>query len=218
MRILILDQSDSAGAGLADLEDAWPRRMARELERTTFGRPEVIDLWLHARPGVGAYVRRRLDEHRPDVVILVLSAHLFVSQGISSHLQQRLPRGLYAAYGAALRLFKAGAERAGSSGRLVDRTLRRQARRLLRVRPSMGAEEVSSAYAEVIHELARREDLLVVVSGGTSYARHLQRELPGLAAAIARFNAGLRLLVERHHMRWLDLEEAMSRGGARESC
>ena len=209
MRILILGNSDTAGLRLERGERAWPD-LLRELRPAD----TVEAIRFVPMGGAVAYVGGKAAELEPDFVVIPLAVYVCAVGLVSESVGRRFGRRARSAYLRMERRYDGATRRKGEPGRL-NRAGQAAARRLLGTAPLAPAESVVAVYSGLLHELARREGTQVVVMGDGHFGREIQRQNPSLPAVIARVQAAIRPVVERHHFSWIDAEAAMAATGRR---
>lgn len=215
MRIHILGHSDST---LDNAEHpAWPSRLRNVLESE---RDEVFEFTASRLAPYGpravAYAARRVEEARPDVVILSVSAFTCTIGLVSVRVGQRMGTRAQHGYEAIEQRFSRQVARSPRIAIPVDRVVRSLARRTIGTATLAPVEEVAAVYSEVLHALSREEQIQVIVMGESHFSRHVQRANPGLVAKIHQLQGTVRPVAHIHRYPWVDIEAAFSSASDRE--
>jgi hypothetical protein len=177
-----------------------------------------VDSWRFApyRPDALSYALELVDGAKPDFVIVPLAsywcAYSTVQFGIENRFGARAARvaaHLEAAYS---RRF----EKPGPLGAHRSTRIRRLARRMAGAGTLLTVQQFIDSYSTLIRELARREDLQIIVLGDHHFSADIRKTMPAIPVVIARIERSIRPLVEERRLAWGDLEQAISVGGGRE--
>lgn len=216
MRIHILGHSDSR---LDDGENPnWPARLRRIIESEHRGPLEFSTSRLapYGSRAVG-YAARRVEEAKPDVVILSVSAFTCTVGLVNVRVGQRFGQRAQRAYEAIEQRYSGRVARAPGAAIPVDRALRTLARRTIGTATLAPVEEVARVYSEILHTLSREERIQVIVMGESYFSRHVQRANPGTVTKIERLQGTVRPVAAAHHFPWVDIEAAFQNTSDREA-
>ncbi len=218
MRVLIFGHSDTAGVGLSDPEQAWPRLLRSLLQGSATEGAATIHRRLNIlRPEPLRYVDAELDEHEPDVVVLSLTSVTFglplVSVSVRRRFGARVAR-LYLRFEGTVNGTLAPA--AGRSG--ANSAARWVARRVLGQGTHMPPGKATEMYAEVLRRISAREGLRVIVISASLLGQTFQQREPWANAQIRAFNGALQKAAEEYRMEWIDFEELLGRSGDHPGC
>lgn len=216
MRILVLGHSDSSGGLLADPSEAWPfvlERLLNECSQTAFEiRHEVV---VPLRADAPEMVEAAVVAFAPDMVMLHLNPYSFAIQVVGLKVRQRFGKRA----GNWFRVCQVRFDRATSRGPALIRlnhVARRCARRVIGVAAVSTYPAVVGAYAAILRQLARCEELQVVVMGGSRLGTALQSITPGMVESIAEFATEMQGVAREHRFIWFDTETSVA-GAERET-
>ena len=77
----------------------------------------------------------------------------------------------------------------------------------------LSVEAFLDIYSSLIRELAKRENLQVLVLGDHHFTAEIRKTMPAISPAIARIESAIRPIVTERLLVWGDLEQAIA--GAR---
>ena len=208
-RILVVGQSNSGGAQLADPAAAWPNVIAGALPDLV-GSPITLTFrtfYAHA-PGASAHLERELVRHRPDIVILMLTPFAFLVPMVGPGVRRRYGDRAGDAYQSLESRFNRATRGGSPLGSSANRVARRLTHAVLGAAPITSYDVVLEGTAEALRRLAHDEQLQVVAvqgfirlpSGSGSKAR--ERTL-----LVRRYLDETRTLAERLHVTYLDLPQ-----------
>jgi len=181
VRICIIGNSASAGAGLPDSTLAWPWEAAREVERATgqeFPLTHVSLLPIGSR--FAEIALKKGQDAEPDIVVVVIGSFACAIATVSEQVRHRWGAR---AHGRFVRM-EARFHRATRStdavapGRL-NRFGRRLARRVIGTRSLVTVEESAANFSEVLRRFAQLEGPQVVVLCEPSWPGWVDRENKG---------------------------------------
>jgi lysophospholipase L1-like esterase len=208
MRIGVLGNSDTTGQKLQPGEDSWPVLLRARLTEA-LGAPVIVDSWKFAayRPGAVDFAMRLVDEAQPDVVIVTLASCWCAFGTVQSSVEQR--------FGPAAGKLARNAERKlGVVGR--NPLPRKVARKVVGTGTLMSVDSFVHVYSNLIRELAKREDMQVLVMEDHHFTRALRERMPAISDALPRIVAGIQPLVLDRRMHWARVEDAIAVGGRRD--
>lgn len=208
-RILVLGQSNSGGAQLADPAAAWPQLISTALSGH-FGSPVALvfrPFYAHA-PGAEEYLSRELERIQPDVVILTLTPFAFLVPMVGPGVRRRYGDRAGDAYQWLERRFDRATRGGSRAGSGANRLARRVSHAVLGAAPITTYDVVLRGTTAALRLLARQEQMRVfalqgfvrVPGGNSTAARHS-------AALLRRYVADTRAQAERQHVAYVDLAQ-----------
>ena len=204
MRILIFGHSDTAGFGLRDPGQAWPRLLEAGLRTAGLADAEVVHRRFNIlRPGPVGYIDSQVGMLNPDVFVLPLTGYTFSLPLVSVSVRRRFGASAERLY---LRFEAAVSEALTPEGQLKRRTnalARRFARRVLGQATQMPLATAIEMHEEVIRALSAREGLRVVVISTSLNAHSFQQREPWANSQIHAFNSALQRVAAEHRMEWV---------------
>lgn len=165
MRILVLGDSTTAGAGLADRDGRWPKLLAARLEELT-GEPTVLsESVFHATSAdAPGFAESKANDFEPDVVLMMVTGYGFRLRSVHAKVKRR--------YGErAARAVRWVEKRAEGREGLAAQGRRRQklysfgralAHRVVGTEPLATPAELFATYTRTFSLLARHEGLRIV--------------------------------------------------------
>lgn len=214
MRLLVLGHSETEGARLPSPIDGVCQILERELP-PRMGEPvEVVFRRLFANgPQAAAYVDRLLLELEPDYVLVHLASIGFAFEAIAIRFKSVLGTRGQRWCEALQRASERRAERLGGPALAGYMRLRRGLRKVVRPQPLYTPEATVEAYRAVFRRLAREEDAVITVIGGSHYHSRFQRIGPEFLARIVRVKAILRDAARDYRFAWVDHEALICAAG-----
>ncbi|MCC6387274.1 MAG: hypothetical protein IT302_07835 [Dehalococcoidia bacterium] len=209
LRVLVLGQSNSAGASLPGGAQPWPALLAGALP-AALGRPvEVIfrTFYSHAA-GAEAYLDRELARHEPDLVVLTMTPFAFlqpmVGPGVRRRYGERAGR-LFARFEAR---FDALTRDRGATATRANRLVRRLSRAILGAAPVSSYETVLEGTSVALRRLARDERVRVLAfQGFVRVPEGSRREQRRGAELVTRFYADVRAAARAARCDYINLNE-----------
>jgi hypothetical protein len=204
---LILGQSNSAGAQLADPARAWPNLVLTSLP-SLLGTPVtgVFRSFYARAPRAAEYLERELARHRPDIVILTLTPFAFLVPMVGPGVRKRYGNRLGDIYERLEARFNRATRDGGQASTAANRLARRLAHLLLGAAPVASFEEVIEGTSVALRRLAREEDLQVIAfqglirtPGGRGRRAESRRDLLG------HYLTATRSLAQQLYVPYLDL-------------
>lgn len=207
--ILVLGDSDSAGVMSGGVP--WPAVLLDRLKSDEIEGVSLESVGFSAVPGnAAAFAQRRLEQYKPDLVILPVGAWGFTS-GLVVYRVRRLFGDRVARWYKRLEdRFDHATRKQGTPPAGANRAGREIVRRLIGTAPQITAEELAEHYEEVFRMLARFEDTRVLAM---MYPGITRDALPPKVLAVrGRFCARMRQAAERHRFGWLDPDDIFPPG------
>lgn len=199
--ILYLGRSDLKGYGLRDPDNAWPLVLQRQLEEQT-GLTIVTDRRTLRMDGDPTeYILNALDETRPDVVVMHLTAYDFAVARVEDRLTQRVGKR----FGDFARTVEVKTAPSDPRKRpnAFHRVIRRAARSFFGTAPMRTRADVVQTIERAFRVLASQEGVPVVLTYPIP-GRGLREQNPGYAAAAAQFSSEFRAKAAGRHFIWAD--------------
>lgn len=213
VRISILGNSDTTGQRLAAGDSPWPELVKDQLS-ARLGENVTVDSWKFAayRPGAVDYALHLVDEAEPDVVIVTLASYWCAFSTVQTGIEQRYGQRAARLYTRTERTFARQFERPGMAA-TRKRLARRVTRKIVGTGTLLSVEAFLDIYSSLIRELAKRENLQVVVLGDHHFTAEIRKTMPAISPAVARIESAIRPIVTERLLVWGDLEQAIA--GAR---
>ena len=201
MKVLVLGDSDSAGRFMTG--KTWPELVEAGLAATSEREAKVVmEPFSALSPSAHEYAERKVAEHAPDAVVLLLGSFGFTATFTWLRVQQLFGKRAGRWYRRIEVRFDAGTRtEAGAPGRR-NRFARLAVRKLIGAKAFSTREKVTGNYREVFRTLARSEDRAIIVFAYPGIGRHA-REGTGPAER-KKFFGDLRPLAEEYHFGWID--------------
>ena len=216
MRVLVLGHSDSAGVQLSEPALAWPPQLQGLLNAHSKERWEVKHVvFVPLRADAIDAAQAAVDAFEPDFVMLHLNPYSFAIRVVGLKVRQRFGKRAGNWY----RKWERRFDRATSQGRIrvpLNHAARWCARHVIGVAAVSSYAAVVDAYTAILHQLARDENLQVVVMGGSRLGAAVQSATPGMTNAIIRFATEMEHVARSHRFVWFDTETSVA-GPGRES-
>lgn len=201
MRVLVLGTSSSAGVGHADPDAvAWPWLVGAGLSLATGEPVEVQHLRLvPVGPRPVPLAMERVDSFHPDVVVFSFGAVLCAVATVSDRVRQIFGARVYDLFRRAEVRFDAVTGNTAVRPRRVARMARWAGRHTIGVATVASYDEVARVQREILHELSRREGLVVVVACEPDLPSAVVRDNPDGNRILARLRAELEAVGAAHH-------------------
>lgn len=216
MRILLLGESGSKGAGLADPETAWGNSLPVELERLTGERPESVHVrfFIWAK-GADEYLEEYLQQGPFDVVILSQTKFGFTVWSADNRIRKVLGNRVADWFKHTADSFDGKTRVQGDEGlkRKANRLAHRSVRKVIGQAPTMSARGLTDAYLKVLARLARLEATQVIVVGSSHVSGALARLHPEVVGQTTAFRETIRLDAARRSFDWVDRVTLMQEAG-----
>ncbi|MFN8508638.1 MAG: SGNH/GDSL hydrolase family protein [Dehalococcoidia bacterium] len=209
LRVLVLGQSNSAGASLPGGAQPWPALLAGALP-AALGRPVEVTFrtfYSHAS-GAQAYLDRELARHEPDLVVLTMTPFAFlqpmVGPGVRRRYGERAGR-LYTRFEAR---FDAVTRDRGATATHANRLARRLSRAVLGAAPVSSYETVLEGTNTALRRIAREEHVRAVAfQGFVRVPEGSRREQRRGAELLTRFYADVRAAARASRCDYINLNE-----------
>jgi hypothetical protein len=201
VRLLVLGSSSSAGVGHADPQAvAWPWLAGRALEEA-LGRPvEVAHLRIvPVGPRPVPMAMQKVDAFEPDVVVFSFGAVLCAVASVSDRIRQVFGHRAYSWFRKAELRFDSVTGNTAVKPRRIARVARWMGRHTIGVATVATYDEVSGVQAEILHQLSRREGLVVVVACEPDLPSAVVRDNPQANAILNRLRKQIEGIGRDHH-------------------
>ena len=216
MRILLLGESGSMGAALADPATAWGNSVPVELEQLTGERPDFVHVryFIWAK-GSEAYLEQYLAEGPFDVVILSQTKFGFTVWSADNRVRKVLGNRVGDWFKRSADGFDSKTRVQGDEGlkRKVNRVAHRSVRKVVGQAPTLSAKALTDAYLRVLARLARLEDTQVIVLASSDVSKALARLHPEVVGQTAAFREAIRADCVRRSFDWVDRVALMNEAG-----
>lgn len=201
----MLGHSGTAGFGPQSSAQTWPALFEHILNRLGDAEWTVsaVPLFPVGTRAVD-YALARVEEGKPDLVILSLNAYPCVVPVVSASVRHRFGKRVERYYS---RIERTIEQRLGdpNGGPGATRTFgQRWARRLLGTRPMATVEEVGRVYSEVLRRLARLEGVQVAVLAEGLFGEGVRRRVPSLGQQVEKLQGVVRPTADDHRFLWCD--------------
>ncbi len=206
MKLLVLGNSDSEGAGLAEASRAWPWLAAAALECP----PADVTHRRYFAMAASAleFLERQLARTSPDVVVVSATLYAFSMKTVANRIEHLL--GRRARLWAEARFNDFDRRTGQAPGRRVRPRLNTAAHWLARHTIGTASEatwqQVLEAYVAMVERLAREEAAQVLVIGSLPFTARIERDNRRAASAQRQFNRRLGEACERRRVGWIDPE------------
>ncbi len=209
MRLLVLGSSSSAGVGHADPQAvAWPWLAGQDISEA-IGRPVTVE---HLRivpvgPRPVPMAMQKVDAFEPDVVVFSFGAVLCAVATVSDRIRQVLGHRAYSWFRRAELQFDAVTGNTAVKPRRIARLARAVGRRTIGVATVASYQEVAGIHAEILHQLSRREGVVVVVACEPDLPSAVVRDNPDANRILGRLRLEIEAVGRNHHFLIADYSE-----------
>ena len=207
MRILILGESGSNGAGIPDPSVAWGNRLGSDVAAATGIEPDVVHerffIW---HKGADDYLEQLLERGPFDIVVLSQAKYGFTVWSVDNRIRKVLGNRIGDWFKESVATFDAATRKPGDEGlrRKLNRVAHRSVRKVVGQAPTMSAKDLTARYLKVMARLARLEDTQVIVLGSSDVSAVLARMHPQVVAQTAAFREAIRKDCERRRFGHVD--------------
>lgn len=200
MKILVLGDSDTSGRQIGG--EPWPELLRSDLQAGR-GPVELVSVaFSPASPNAAAYCEKKVLEHKPDAVVLVIASFPFVAKFVWLRVEHLLGKRAGRWYKRIEDRFDSSTRGGGSVGKAANRTGRALVPRVLGRSSYASRAEVTKNYLETFRVLSRFEDTEVVLFGYPGISR-----AAGTTDATKQrkiFFAAVQAAAREHRFAWVD--------------
>ncbi len=204
--LLLLSNSDAAGALTGGR--GWGTMLAEGVEEEL----SVTSVEFFAgASGAAAYAARKVELHRPDLVIVPVGSYGFAMEYVEYRIRRLFGRRVARWYKRFERSFDSRTRQPGQAPRGTNSLARGILRRTIGADPAVSQAELTRNVEQTLKRLAAFEDTSVVVV--TSYPGVGALATRRMAAKRAVFLRDVRKMAESHRFPVVDVEQALGGNG-----
>jgi lysophospholipase L1-like esterase len=209
MRLCVLGTSSSSGLGLPNPSQAWPWLAAAELA-STLGEEVAVHHAVFMPYGSRAvdYALSKVDASDPDVVVVSLGSYPCAIGTVAERVRRRYGKRAHRLYRRLEQRFEGATANRGTARGQLNRMARKVVRRVIGTETLAGVDEVVGVYNELLHRLAQREGLHVLVLVAPHWPAEVVKENPGADRIFADVRRRVRPVVDEHRYLWTDSQPA----------
>jgi lysophospholipase L1-like esterase len=207
MQILVLGDSDTTGALTGGV--SWPDLLAESLRQQLSTDVNIVSKRLSAIPtNAHTYAAKCLQELSPDLTIIICGSFAFTAKFVYLRIEQLFGKRAGAWYKKFEEGFDSGTKGKSGGRDRLNGLARQLTRRAVGTRGFSTRKQVTENYRAIFKELARQEDMDVIIltyPGSGAHAR--EGDAPKQRAL---FFADLQEMAARHHFAYVDTAVAFA--------